>query len=180
MASTQGLAPSTRTLLFLSAAVVVLAGVHMTREVLAPLFLAAVLVIIVHPIRHPLERRGWHRAAATTVVIVVVYLILLVLIAMLVFAGIQFAGLVQEYLQELQDAVGGATSWLATLGLDQDAVKSATDAFQPSQLLGVATSISGWLHTCFSWLSIASTAPRRPKLRSCSSIRGIQRSTVAW
>ncbi|KQY22269.1 hypothetical protein ASD16_16765 [Cellulomonas sp. Root485] len=143
MASPQGLAPSTRTLLFLSAAVVVLAGVHATREVLAPLFLAAVLVIIVHPIRHPLERRGWHRAAATTVVIAVVYLILLVLIAMLVFAGIQFAGLVQEYLSELQDAVGGATSWLATLGLDQEAVSSVTDAFQPSQLLGVATSISG-------------------------------------
>ena len=143
MASPQGLAPSTRTLLFLSAAVIVLAGVHATREVLAPLFLAAVLVIIVHPIRHPLEHRGWHRAAATTVVIAVVYLILLVLIAMLTFAGIQFAGLVQEYLSELQDAVGGATSWLATLGLDQDAVSSVTDAFQPSQLLGVATSISG-------------------------------------
>ena len=116
MASPQGLAPSTRTLLFLSAAVIVLAGVHTAREVLAPLFLAAVLVIIVHPIRHPLEHRGWHRAAATTVVIVVVYLILLVLIAMLVFAGIQFAGLVQEYLDDLQDAVGGATSWLASSG----------------------------------------------------------------
>lgn len=143
MAPPQGLAPSTRTLLFLSAAVVVLAGVHAAREVLAPLFLAAVLVIIVHPIRHPLEHRGWNRAAATTVVIVVVYLILLVLIAMLTFAGIQFAGLVQEYLSELQDAVGGATSWLATLGLDQDAVSSVTDAFQPSQLLGLATSVSG-------------------------------------
>jgi predicted PurR-regulated permease PerM len=143
MASPQGLAPSTRTLLFLAAGVVVLAGVHTTREVLAPLFLAAVLVIIVHPIRHPLEARGWHRAAATTVVIVVVYLILLVLIAMLVFAGIQFAGLVQEYLSDLQDAVGGATEWLASLGLDKDAVSSATDALQPSQLLGVATSISG-------------------------------------
>ena len=59
MAPPQGLAPATRTLLFLSAAVVVLAGMHAARDVLAPLFLAAVLVIIVHPIRHPLERRGW-------------------------------------------------------------------------------------------------------------------------
>lgn len=143
MAPPQGLAAPTRTLLFLSAAVVVLAGMHMAREVLAPLFLAAVLVIIVHPVRHPLERRGWPRAAATTVVIAVVYLILLALIAMLVFAGVQFAGLVQEYLQDLQDAVGGATSWLASLGLDQDAVGSATDALQPQQLLGVATSVSG-------------------------------------
>ena len=143
MATPQGLAPPTRTLLFLSAAVIVLAGVHATREVLAPLLLAAVLVIIVHPLRHPLERRGWPRAAATTVVIVVVYLILLALIAMLVFAGIQFAGLVQDYLSELQDGIGSITSWLASLGLDQEAVNSARDALQPSQLLGVATSISG-------------------------------------
>ena len=122
MASPQGLAPSTRTLLFLSAAVIVLAGVHATREVLAPLFLAAVLVIIVHPIRHPLEHRGWHRAAATTVVIAVVYLILLVLIAMLTFAGIQFAGLVQDYLTELQQSIGDATSWLASIGVDQSSI----------------------------------------------------------
>src|SRR4051794_19616065 len=92
--SPQGLAPSTRTLLFLSLAVVVLGGMHAAREVLAPLLLAAVLVIIVHPIRHPLERRGWRPAAATTLVIVVVYLILLALVAMLVFAGLQFGGLV--------------------------------------------------------------------------------------
>jgi len=35
MASPQGLAPSTRTLLFLAAAVVVLTGMHAAREVLA-------------------------------------------------------------------------------------------------------------------------------------------------
>ena len=143
MASPQGLAPSTRTLLFLAAAVVVLTGMHAARDVLAPLLLAAVLVIIVHPIRHPLEARGWHRAAATTVVIVVVYLILLALIAMLVFAGIQFGGLVQEYLTELQQTVGDATAWLASIGVDQSSIQSITDALQPSQLVGVAASLGG-------------------------------------
>lgn len=143
MASPQGLAPSTRTLLFFSAAIITLAGLHAARDVLAPLFLAAVLVIIVHPIRHPLERRGWHRAAATTMVIVVVYLILLALIAMLVFAGIQFGGLVQDYLTELQSSITDATAWLASIGVDQDAVNSITDALQPSQLLGVATKFGG-------------------------------------
>ena len=44
----------------------------------------------------------------------------------------------------------------------------------------VCSSISGWLHTCFRWPSIASTAPRRPKRSSCASIRGSQLSTVAW
>ena len=143
MAPSQGLAPSTRTLLFLSAAVVVLAGMHAAREVLAPLLLAAVLVIVVHPLRHPLERRGWPRAAATTVVILVVYLILLALIAMLTFAGIQFGGLVQDYLNELQTSITDITAWLASLGVDQSSIDSIRDALQPSQLVGVAASLGG-------------------------------------
>jgi hypothetical protein len=49
----------------------------------------------------------------------------------------------------------------------------------PSSGCPEATSISGWLHTCFRWLSIASTAPRRPKRSPCASIRGSQWSTVA-
>jgi len=143
MAPPQGLSPATRTLLFLSAAVVALAGIHAAREVLAPLFLAAVLVIIVHPIRHPLERRGWPRPAATTAVIVVVYLILLALIAMLVFAGIEFGGLVREYLDELQSAIGDITTWLASIGVDQSSIDSITNALQPEQLVGVAASLGG-------------------------------------
>jgi predicted PurR-regulated permease PerM len=143
MASPQGLTPATRTLLFLSVAVVSLAGIHAAREVLAPLFLAAVLVIIVHPIRHPLERRGWPRAAATTAVIVVVYLILLALVAMLVFAGIRFTGLVTDYLPQLRDQVSDIGTWLGTIGVDQSSIDQATSALQPSQLLGVATSLSG-------------------------------------
>ena len=99
------LPPSTRTLLALAAGVVVLAGVHTAREVLAPILLAAVIVIICHPVRFPLERRGWPRWAATTAVVVVAYLILAVLVAMLVFAGFRFADLVREYLPALVRSV---------------------------------------------------------------------------
>jgi predicted PurR-regulated permease PerM len=157
MASPQGLAAPTRTLLFLSAAVVVLAGVHAARDVLASVFLAAVLVIIVHPVRHPLERRGWPRAAATTAVIVVVYLILLALIAMLVFAGIEFGGLVRDYLNDLQSATTELTSWLGTLGFDQSSVDSIRDALQPQQLVGVAASLGGAVWGILSTLFVVVT-----------------------
>ncbi|MDM7830075.1 AI-2E family transporter [Cellulomonas edaphi] len=132
----------TRTLLFLAASVVVLTGVHAVRDVLAPLLLAAVLVIIVHPVRHPLERRGWPRWAATTVVIVVVYLILLALVAMLVFAGIRFGALVTDYLPELRAQVADVASWLGDLGVARSSVEEATSALEPAQLLGVATTLS--------------------------------------
>lgn len=143
MASPQGLTPATRTLLFLSVAVVVLAGMHAARGVLAPLFLAAVLVIIVHPLRHPLEQRGWPRAAATTAVVVVVYLILAALVAMLVFAGVRFTSLVDDYMEQLLAQVSDVGTWLASLGFDQSSIDEATSALQPSQLISLAASLGG-------------------------------------
>jgi len=140
---TSSLPAPTRTLLFLSAAVVALAGMHAARSVLAPLVLAAVLVIIVHPLRHPLERRGWPRAAATAVVITLVYLILLVLVAMLVFAGVRFGSLVADYLPELRAQVADASSWLVSIGLDADSVADATGALDPAQLVGLVGTVSG-------------------------------------
>ena len=142
MASPQGLPPATRTLLALAAFVVALAGIHAASSVFAPLLLAAVLVIICHPVRKPLERRGWKPWLATTAVIVLVYLILAALAAMLVFAGIRFADLVQEYLSDLQAAVGDVTSWLASIGVDATTASSVTDSIQPSTLVGAATSVT--------------------------------------
>ena len=63
-------------LITVAAAVVAFAGVSFAREILVPVVVAAVVVIISHPVRHPLERRGWPSWAATTAVIVVAYLIL--------------------------------------------------------------------------------------------------------
>ena len=70
------LSPTLRVLIGLAAAVIALAGLYFARELVGPLVLGAVMVIICHPVRHPLERRGWPRWAATTAVIVVAYLIL--------------------------------------------------------------------------------------------------------
>ena len=138
-----GLNPATRTLLALGAAVVVLAGVHLASDVLAPVFLAAVIVIICHPVRRPLEARGWPRWAATTAVIVVAYLILAALLAMLVFAGFQFADLVREYLRDLEQAVTQVAAQLSDLGLDTQVADAATSFLEPSRLLSLAGSVSG-------------------------------------
>ncbi|GAA1727036.1 AI-2E family transporter [Isoptericola hypogeus] len=138
-----GLTPATRTLLTLGAAVLVLAGVHLAADVLAPVFLAAVIVIICHPVRRPLEARGWPRWAATTAVIVVAYLILAALLAMLIFAGFQFAGLVRDYLGELQQSVDEVADQLAALGLDAQIADATASALEPSRLISVAGSVSG-------------------------------------
>lgn len=138
-----GLNPATRTLLALGGAVLVLAGMYWARDVLSPVFLAAVIVIICHPVRRPLEARGWPRWAATTAVIVVAYLILAALLAMLVFAGFQFADLVTEYFRDLEQSVSQIAAQLADLGLDTQVTDAATSFLEPSRLLSLAGSVSG-------------------------------------
>ncbi|ROS75343.1 AI-2E family transporter [Cellulomonas sp. PhB143] len=143
MSSPQGLTPATRTLLSLAAAVVVLAGVHVASGILGPLLLAAVIVIIVMPLQVPLEARGWPRWLATTVVIVAAYLILAVLLAMLVYAGVKFGGLVGDYLPQLTQTVNDLDDTLQSFGVQGDIAGYVTDFFDPTRLLAIATSVSG-------------------------------------
>ncbi|MBD5788330.1 AI-2E family transporter [Cellulosimicrobium terreum] len=116
---------------------------HVAGDVLAPILLAAVIVIICHPVRFGLERRGWPRWAATGAVVVVAYLILAAMLAMLVFAGFQFAGLVREYLPQLQQSVTDGLDQLAALGIDTDLADAVTSWLEPSRVLSLAGDVSG-------------------------------------
>jgi AI-2 transport protein TqsA len=127
------------------ATLLVLVALWFGRELVAPLALAVVLVVIVHPLRHPLERRGWPSWVATTVVIAVVYLILAVLAALLVFAGVQFADLVVEVVDDLQAAVASVTAWLSSIGLGEQLADATASALDPSALVDLAQGLGGWL-----------------------------------
>jgi len=139
----RGLAPSTRILLTIAAAVVALAGLHAARGVFGPIALGAVIVIIVLPLRAPLVARGWPSWVANTAVIVAAYLILAVLLAMLVFAGIQFGHLVAEYLDDLRRTVDDLADRLTDLGVTSSAADDATQWLDPSTLVSLGTKISG-------------------------------------
>jgi AI-2 transport protein TqsA len=135
--------PALRILLGLAAAVVVLAGLFVGRELVGPLALGAVIVIICHPIRRPLERRGWPRWAATTAVIVLAYLVIAALVALLAFAGFQFARLVADMSDELVATAKGIASWLESAGLDAQAADAASSILTPSNVLTYAGSLAG-------------------------------------
>lgn len=137
--------PGVRTLVLVIAVLAALVALWFAREIVAPLALAAVLVIIVHPIRHPLVRRGWPRWLATTVVITVAYLIIAFLAALLVFAGYEFGVLVVDVLDELEAAAASLGTWLTSLGIGEQAADAAASALDPSVLVDVAQGVSGWL-----------------------------------
>jgi AI-2 transport protein TqsA len=138
-------APDVRTAVIVIALLLALAAMWVAREIVAPLALAAVLVIIVHPIRHPLQRRGWPRWAATMVVVAVAYLILAVLAALLVFAGFEFGDLVGEFADQLQASVASVTDWLQDAGFGTQLADATSTALDPSVLLDVAQGVSGWV-----------------------------------
>lgn len=137
------LSPALRTLIGLAAAVVILAGLFFAREIVGPLALAAVIVIICHPVRHPLEQRGWPRWLATTTVVTVAYVVLAAMAAMLVYAGSAFVGLVRDSADELQATASSVVSWLESLGLDDQASDATASLLDPSTLLGYAASFGG-------------------------------------
>ncbi|MET0297998.1 MAG: AI-2E family transporter [Microbacterium sp.] len=137
------LSPTLRVLVGLAAAVIALAGLSFARELVGPLALAAVIVIICHPLRHPLERRGWPTWTATTAVIVLAYVILGVMVALLWFAGTQFARLVADFADELQDTAQAVIAWLQSVGLDQQAADATGALLEPSSIASFAASLGG-------------------------------------
>ncbi|MCT9819627.1 AI-2E family transporter [Microbacterium sp. W1N] len=137
------LSPTTRILIGLAAAVVVLVGLWLAREIVGPLALAAVIVIICHPVRHPLERRGWPRWLATTAVIVVAYVVLAAMAALLVYAGGAFVRLVRESAGDLRATGDAVVGWLATLGLTDEASDAVGSLLDPTAIVGYATSLGG-------------------------------------
>lgn len=137
------LSPGLRTLLGLAAAVITLLGVYAARDIVGPLVLGAVLVIIVMPVRVPLERWGWPRWLATTSVIIVAYLVLAALVWMLYYAGTQFVRLVADYSGELEQSAQRLMGWLHDAGFDKQVADAAAGVFSPSSLLGYATSLGG-------------------------------------
>ena len=135
--------PALRLLVGLAASVVVLAGLFFARDLVGPLALAAVIVIICHPLRHPLERRGWPSWAATTAVITLAYLILAALVGLLWFAGTRFSALVVDFASDLRSSADETVAWLRDLGLDAAAADAAASLLEPSSILGFAASLTG-------------------------------------
>ncbi|GGF16334.1 AI-2E family transporter [Subtercola lobariae] len=132
-------------LLTLAAAVIVIVGFYLGRSVVGPFVLAAVIVIIVHPLRHPLEKRGVPRWLATTAVIVAAYLILAVMAVLIAIAATQFISLLTQSSGQVSTIVSQATTALHGFGIDVSSLSSAGSALDPATLITAVKSVAGYL-----------------------------------
>ncbi len=92
------------------------------RDILAPLLVAGVLVVVAHPARRGLDRRGVPRWIGTTVVIALAYAILVGLALIVGLALAQFGRVLADYTEELRRSSEQVVSFFAGLGIDASAV----------------------------------------------------------
>ena len=137
-----GFSLATRVLITLAAASITIGAMAGAKDIIGPIVLAVVLVIIAHPVRAILEKRGWARWAATTAVIVVVYLILLALGVLLVAALGQFARLIADSADSFAEQADALTDWVTGLGLSAEQTRAVTSAVDPSSLFDVVLSVA--------------------------------------
>lgn len=113
-----GLTQSSRVLLTLAAAAGAGWGVWAAKDVLAPFLLAAVVVIVVHPVRRPLDRRGVPRWLGSAAVIAVSIGVLVALGTITLLALGQFANLLRDSAGDLQQSGKAVSSFFSGLGFE--------------------------------------------------------------
>jgi predicted PurR-regulated permease PerM len=130
-------------LLGTAAAVVTLAGLRAIEDILAPVLLALVLTIAVHPLGPWLRRKGWPGWAATTSVVTTTYVVILGLSVALVVSIARFAALLPQYKSQFSDLINNLTSWLNDLGVGQKQISAMSSAFDIGSFAGWITSLLG-------------------------------------
>lgn len=132
-------------LIGLAAATVCVAGMRSISALLAPAFLALVLVVAVHPLQRWLRGRrvpGW---LATLAAITVAYAIVLTLLLSLVLAIARLATLLPAYEDEARALLDDAGSFLGSLGVHDAQEAALLSSLDPARLTGLVTSLLGGL-----------------------------------
>jgi AI-2 transport protein TqsA len=132
---TVGLPRGLLILLGTAAATITIAGLRSISAIVAPIFLALMLIIAVYPLRPWLRRKGLPSWAATLCTLVAVYAMVLGLALMLMVALARFATLLPQYRDELAVAVEDVLAWLQGLGVGIEQIEVMSRALDPGQLI---------------------------------------------
>jgi AI-2 transport protein TqsA len=104
-------------LLTAAGAVLVIAGLHEVSSIVAPIFLALVLTVAVHPLDGLLRRWGVAPWAALLLTLAAIYLILIGLVAAAAFSVARLATVLPQYRGRAQELLDNAAQALSHLGI---------------------------------------------------------------
>ena len=134
---------STTILLTLSGATIAAFGISAARGVFTPVFLAFVLTLCVHPLRHWMQAHGIRRGVATGTTIIAVFALLAGLTAILITALAQFSALLPQYAAELSQLGASIAGLLEKIGFGTEQVQAVLQGFSPSRIIGFVAGLLG-------------------------------------
>ena len=119
-------------------------------SIVAPVLLALVLVIAVHPLTGILRRRGLPMWLAKTVTLIAVLGLVVGLAAAVALSIARLATILPEYEDDFAELVANARTWLASLGVGQDEIQAVLDQISLGKIAELAANILAGLATTFS------------------------------
>lgn len=128
-------------LLGAAAVVVVVAGIKAIAWLIAPAFMALIIVIAVAPVQGWLRRRGFPPWATTLVLIVCVYGVLLVLALGVIISIARLGTELPQYAAKSDALVTSVTDELAKFGVGPDQLKQATGSLNLGKLAGLVGAV---------------------------------------
>jgi predicted PurR-regulated permease PerM len=112
-------------LLTAAGAVLVIAGLHEIAGIIAPVFLALVLTVAVHPMDGLLRRWGAKPWAALLLTLATIYLILIALAGAAAFSLARLASELPQYKGRAQELVDNVSQQLSHLGIGSQQINTA-------------------------------------------------------
>jgi predicted PurR-regulated permease PerM len=119
-------------------------------SILAPVLLALVLVIGVHPLTGILRRRGVPLWLAVTITLITVVALILGLAAALALSVARLATILPTYQDSFNQLVDDLRSGLASLGVGQDQIRAALDQISFSSIASLLGGLLAGLAGIFS------------------------------
>jgi AI-2 transport protein TqsA len=141
-----------------AAATVAVAGLREIAWLVAPVFLALVVVVAMAPVQGWLRRIGTPRWLATTVLLVLVWTVLLAFVALLVLSVAQLAALLPNYSGRAADLISGVTNSLNHAGIVSGQLSDLVNGIDYGQIVGLATGVLASLTSAASTLVLLLSA----------------------
>jgi AI-2 transport protein TqsA len=125
----------------IAAATIAVAGLRAVAWLVAPVFLALVVVVALAPVQGWLRRHGAPQWLATTVLLVLVWTVLLSFVALLVVTVAQLAALLPGYAGRAEALLNGVVADLNDAGLVSGQVSDLVAQIDYRQVVGLATGL---------------------------------------
>ncbi len=119
-------------------------------SIVAPVLLALVLVIGVHPLTGILRRRGVPMWLAVTVTLITLVVVILSLAAALALSLAQLATILPTYEDRFAELINSLRNWLGSLGVGRDEIQSAIAQINFANIAALVADLLAGLTSVFS------------------------------